>query len=77
MQLIPQIESHYLWKGKKESSREILLLIKTRKSSYVGLERLIKRLHSYETPEIIALPVVRGSQKYLKWIAQNTLLKIN
>jgi periplasmic divalent cation tolerance protein len=66
------IESHYRWKGRIEKVRELLLLIKTTSRKLGGLEREVNRLHSYEVPEFIALPIVAGSQAYLDWIDENT-----
>ena len=62
------IESIYRWKGKVENAQEWLCLIKTRDDLYNKVETAIKKLHSYETPEIIAMPVVKGSKEYLSWI---------
>lgn len=62
------VESHYVWKGKKEKSREYLLMIKTRRSFFRKVEQAILKEHSYECPEIIALPVSAGSRSYLKWL---------
>ena len=62
-------ESHYVWKGKKEKSREYLLLIKTRKEHFSKVDQAICEIHSYECPEILALPVSAGSKKYLEWLA--------
>jgi periplasmic divalent cation tolerance protein len=66
------IESHYRWQGKVEKARELLLLIKTTTRKLGGLEREVKRLHSYEVPEFIALPIVAGSKAYLDWLDENT-----
>lgn len=66
------IESHYRWNGKVEKARELLLIIKTTGRKLGGLEREVKRLHSYEVPEFIALPVVAGSKSYLGWLDENT-----
>jgi periplasmic divalent cation tolerance protein len=65
------ILSIYRWKGSVESAREVLLIIKTTQGRLAALERAIRRLHSYEVPEIIALEVAAGSKKYLAWIAQS------
>jgi periplasmic divalent cation tolerance protein len=72
IQIIPAIESHYRWKGKKETSKEVLLIIKTKASLYKQLEKTILRYHSYEVPEIICLPITKGSRTYLNWISQET-----
>jgi periplasmic divalent cation tolerance protein len=69
IQLSP-IESFYTWKGKMESAREHLLLIKTTAARLVQLEWEVQRMHSYEVPEFIALPVIAGSAKYLSWLKQ-------
>lgn len=69
--LAAPVESVYRWKGKLEKSRERLLIIKTSKARLRALEREVLRLHSYETPEFIALPISSGSSKYLSWIAQS------
>lgn len=65
------IESHYRWKGKVEKARELLLLVKTTAGKLRALEREVKRLHSYDTPEFIALPIVAGSESYLAWLEEN------
>ena len=70
--LIAPVHSIYRWRGAIEESSECLLLIKTPARHYAKLERRIKQLHSYEVPEIIAVPLVQGSKHYLKWIADST-----
>lgn len=67
---VPQapVESIYRWKGKLETAREFLLVIKTVRKHFAALEKEVRRLHSYAVPEIIALPIDRGSQPYLAWI---------
>jgi periplasmic divalent cation tolerance protein len=67
--LIP-ITSIYLWEGKLCKDGEYQLIIKTDLDKFSQLERKIKELHSYDVPEIIALPVVEGSKSYLSWISQ-------
>ncbi|MGB9464086.1 MAG: divalent-cation tolerance protein CutA [Candidatus Acidiferrum sp.] len=66
------IDSYYRWKGKVEKAREFFLLIKTTERKLSGLEREVKRLHSYEIPEFIALPIVAGSKAYFDWLDENT-----
>ena len=70
--LTTPVESIYTWKGKFEKSREHLLIIKTTNRRLKALEREVLRLHSYETPEFIALPISAGSSAYLAWISSNT-----
>jgi periplasmic divalent cation tolerance protein len=62
------VESFYTWKGKLESAREHLLLIKTTAARLPQLEREVKRLHTYDVPEFIALPIAEGSADYLSWL---------
>ncbi|MEE9910762.1 MAG: divalent-cation tolerance protein CutA [Deltaproteobacteria bacterium] len=69
VQITGVIESMYLWRGKLEYSREYLCLIKTREDLFDEVETAIKNLHAYETPEIIAVPIVKGSKEYLTWLA--------
>lgn len=61
-------KSIYRWKGKIEVAAETLMLVKTTRRKFGALEREIGRLHSYDTPEIIALPIIAGSKAYLKWV---------
>lgn len=68
VQILPEMESVYRWEGKIERQPEILLLAKTTRSKFDELETEVRALHSYETPEIIALPVVAGSAPYLEWL---------
>ena len=63
--------SFYRWKGKVERAREVLLTIKTTPAAFSRLERRVKELHSYDTPEIIGMPVVVGSGAYLDWIEES------
>src|SRR5215813_7235372 len=72
VQILPEMESVYRWQGKIERAPEILLLAKTTKSKFEELEREVRALHSYDTPEIIAIPVVAGSTRYLEWLTQAT-----
>ena len=69
--IVPGVESIYRWKGKVESAGEVLVVIKTIAVRLRELEREVRRLHSYEVPEFIVLPVISGSLKYLSWIGEN------
>ena len=62
------ITSIYRWKGKVETAREKLLLIKTSRKRLAKLQAAVERLHSYDVPEFIALPIVAGSREYLAWL---------
>jgi periplasmic divalent cation tolerance protein len=64
------VRSVYRWKGKVEKAREFLLLIKTSARLLPALQAEVQRLHSYDVPEFIALPIVAGSQKYLAWLSE-------
>ena len=71
-QTLGPVQSRYLWKGKPESAREWLLLVKTRAALYEGVEREVRRLHPYEVPEILAVPVAAGLGAYLGWLQRET-----
>ena len=62
------MSSYYIWKGKLEVAREYLLVMKTSSKQLAELEKEVKRLHSYEVPEFIAIPVAGGSKDYLAWL---------
>jgi periplasmic divalent cation tolerance protein len=69
--VLSPVESLYTWKGKLEKAREYLLLIKTTAKRLSELEREVGRLHSYDVPEFITLPITEGSTKYLSWLAES------
>jgi len=62
------VASTYRWKGKVESAKEFLLLIKTTKKRFAAVRDAVLKLHSYDVPEIIALPIAAGSRAYVDWI---------
>ena len=66
--LVPQLESHYWWQGKLERGNEVLLIFKTSKGKLPVLEKLILEHHPYDTPEMLALPIVSGTERYLAWL---------
>ncbi len=66
--VVPGMHSTYRWKGAVEEASEWLLLIKTNRSQFEKLEAAVRELHSYELPELIALPVVAGLEAYLRWV---------
>jgi periplasmic divalent cation tolerance protein len=70
--LVSPIRSIYRWKGKIWDEKECLLIIKTQKERFEGLEKKVKALHSYSVPEIISLPVGDGSSPYLNWLLEMT-----
>ena len=69
--IIPAIESIYRWEGKVTHDREALMVIKTTDERYPEIERRVKELHSYSTPEVIALKIDRGSAGYLDWLRES------
>ena len=64
---LPGMHSQYIWKGKFQHDKEVLMIVKTFDTKYKQLEKTVKKLHCYETPCIIAVPVIRGSKEYLQW----------
>ncbi len=72
--ILPGVQSIFRWQGEVQTESEILLVIKTRRELlHTRLIPEVKALHPYQTPEIIALPVVDGASDYLEWIDQSTL----
>ena len=65
------VQSIYRWQGKIESSEEELLIVKTRRDLFERLKEKIQQLHSYQVPEIIALPIIEGSENYLRWLDED------
>jgi periplasmic divalent cation tolerance protein len=65
------VASTYRWKGKVDSAKEFLLLIKTSKRRFAAVRDAVRELHSYDVPEIIALPITAGSHSYLDWIGES------
>jgi periplasmic divalent cation tolerance protein len=70
--ILPRAESAYWWRGKKERTQEILLIAKSRAGRLDAIIARVKALHSYELPEIIALPVAGGNPAYLDWLHEET-----
>lgn len=70
--IIPGIQSIYRWKGKVAKAREVLLILKSTKPRYHALEKAIKAMHTYEIPEVIALPVTEGLERYIRWVRSET-----
>ena len=66
--IVPKIESSFWWQGKLDSAQESLLIIKTKASLLSEIVDIVKAAHSYEVPEIMALPIIGGNEDYLKWI---------
>jgi len=68
VQVLPEIQSIYRWRGEVARETEVLLLAKTTRVRFDELDRAVREIHSYETPEIVALPVAAISKSYLKWL---------
>jgi periplasmic divalent cation tolerance protein len=70
VQVIANLSSTCWWKGKIEKTEECLCLIKSEKTLYEQVEKVIKEIHPYEIPEITAVPIVAGSKEYFRWLDQ-------
>jgi periplasmic divalent cation tolerance protein len=68
VQMMPEMESVYHWRGSVERAAEILLIAKTTRANFAELESAVRALHSYETPEIVAVPLAAASAPYLEWL---------
>ena len=66
--IVPVIDSLFWWQGKLDSAKESLLIVKARLSDLKEINESVKKAHSYEVPEIIALPIIGGNEDYLKWL---------
>jgi periplasmic divalent cation tolerance protein len=71
VQILPEMESVYWWQGTIRREPEVLLLAKTTAGRFAAIEREVRALHSYETPEIVALPVTDISTPYLEWLTNS------
>lgn len=72
VQIVPGVQSVYRWEGKVVTEPEWLLLCKTTPERYDAIERAIRASHSYDVPEVVAVPIDRGSERYLAWVAEST-----
>jgi periplasmic divalent cation tolerance protein len=69
--VLPAVRSFYRWKGRVEDSAECLLIIKSSLPVFAEVRAELEKWHSYEVPEIIALPILQGSPSYLSWLEEN------
>jgi len=69
--IVKDIKSSFWWNGKVDKAVETLLILKTTKSNLVEIQKMVRKFHSYEVPEIIALPIVGGEVNYLRWIDES------
>jgi periplasmic divalent cation tolerance protein len=70
--IVTNLRSIYSWQGKVEDESEVLMVVKTQKKLFHSLSQKVKEMHSYTVPEIIAVPIVEGSEEYLKWLKEVT-----
>src|SRR3989338_9669952 len=68
VQILPQMESIYIWEKKICRDKEFLVIIKSQKKLFLKLEKTILKLHSYKVPQIVALPIIKGHGPYLQWL---------
>jgi periplasmic divalent cation tolerance protein len=66
------ITSTYRWQGAVETGKEVRLMVKAKRANYAAIEALVRVMHSYENPEVLAVPVLAGSRNYLEWIEAET-----
>lgn len=66
--IIDKVDSLFFWEARIDQAKESLLIIKSKKEKFPSIIKLVKSLHSYKVPEIIALPVISGDKPYLRWI---------
>jgi periplasmic divalent cation tolerance protein len=70
--IVKNVRSIYSWQGAIEDDAEVLMIVKTRKDLFHKLSEKVKETHSYEVPEVIALPIIDGSEEYLNWLREST-----
>ena len=73
--ILQGVRSFFWWEGKVDAADEVLLILKTRRSLFKKVEQIVKSLHSYSVPEIIAMPIITGSKEYLKWVNDSVSVK--
>jgi len=69
--IVRGVESKFIWNGKAASARETLIIMKTTAGNFRAVAEKIEDIHSYDVPEIIAVPVIKGNAAYLKWAAES------
>lgn len=70
--IIKGIRSIYRWQGEIEDEEEALLIVKTRGELFEEVENRVRELHSYTVPEVISIPILKGSEPYLSWLREST-----
>ncbi len=66
--IVEKVDSVFFWQGRVDKAKESLLVVKSRRDRFSRIVKLVRSMHSYEVPEIIALPVIAGEQRYLRWL---------
>jgi len=69
--VLPGVRSCYVWEGKLTWAEEVLLLVKTTRAGFLGLEKRVRELHTYEVPEIVGVRIEAGEEKYLRWVGES------
>src|SRR4051812_4387769 len=69
--VVPRVRSYYHWKGAIEVTDEFLLVVKSSRELFAGISSVFEKLHPYDVPELLALPVVEGAANYLNWLQAN------
>jgi len=69
--VIPGVRSYYRWKGAVEAAGECLLIVKSSRDLFASLKAALEKAHSYEVPEVLAIPIVDGAANYLHWLGEN------
>lgn len=77
VQILPEMQSVYRWQGQVERQPEVLLIAKTTLAKFEELEKEVRAIHSYATPEIVAVPLVGGSDPYLRWLSASLKTDVN
>jgi len=70
--VIKGVNSIFRWQGKVDKANETLLILKSQKKCFTKIVKIVKKLHSYNVPEIVALPIIEGSKDYLSWVKKNS-----
>lgn len=70
--VVPGIRSIFRWEGKLDRAEEVLLILKSRRRHFSAIVKAVKALHSYDVPEVIAMPIIEGNKDYLDWLTEST-----
>lgn len=70
--IVPGVQSIFRWEGKVDRAQEVLLILKSRRRHFPAIVKSVQALHSYDVPEVIALPIIEGNKDYLNWLTKST-----